>query len=50
MSASEKGYADVIDILIEAGATRNITKDKVLYIIITIAQWDTIERENFHEF
>ena len=29
MVASEKGYADVVKILIEAGASRNITKDKV---------------------
>lgn len=29
MVASEKGYADVIKTLIEAGASRNITKDKV---------------------
>ena len=34
MSASEKGHADVIRILIEAGASRSITKDKVLTIII----------------
>ena len=35
MSASEKGYADVIRILIEAGASRSITKDKVLTILCT---------------
>ena len=45
MSASEKGHADVIGILIEAGATRNITKDKVLYIIIIIAVGHYRERK-----
>ena len=34
MSASEKGHTEVIRILIEAGASRSITKDKVLTIII----------------
>jgi hypothetical protein len=29
MSASEKGHADVIRILLDAGASRSITKDKV---------------------
>ena len=29
MSASEKGHAEVVDVLIKAGASRNITKDKV---------------------
>ena len=34
MSASEKGHTDIIRILIEAGASRSITKDKVLSISI----------------
>ena len=29
MSASEKGHAEVVQILIAAGASRSITKDKV---------------------
>jgi ankyrin repeat protein len=29
MSASEKGHAEIVKILIEAGASRNITKEKV---------------------
>ena len=34
MSASEKGHAEVVKILIEAGASRSITKDKVCKLII----------------
>ena len=29
MSASEKGHAEVVRILIEAGASRSLTKEKV---------------------
>ena len=38
MSASEKGHTDVIRILIEAGASRNITKDKVQVLTICTKQ------------
>ena len=29
MAASEKGHAEVVRILVEAGASRSLTKDKV---------------------
>ena len=48
MSASEKGHADVIRILIEAGASRSITKDKVRTMIIIMYKIVDVEAITLH--